>query len=94
MIRGTTSSGFAYALPENAIDNMDLVDALADAANNDPLAVSRVCRLFLSEELRRRLYEHLRTEDGRVPIAAITNELGEMFAAYGEAGKKSVSSPA
>ncbi len=94
MIKGTTSSGFAYELPENAIDSMELVDALADATDNNPLAVSRVCRLFLGESLRRQLYGHLRTADGRVPIAAVSNELGEMFAAYGEAGKKSVSSPA
>ena len=93
MIKGTTSSGFAYELPENAIDNMELVDALAAAVNNDPLAVSCVCRLFLGEEPRRRLYDHLRTEDGRVPIAALSAELGELLAAYGKAGKNSSSSP-
>lgn len=94
MIKGQTSSGFDYELPENAIDNMELIDALAETTENNPIAVSRVCRLFLGESLRRRLYDHLRTEDGRVPIEAISNELRELFAAYGEAGKKSASSPA
>lgn len=92
MIKGKTSSGFAYELPENAIDNMELVDALAETTENNPVAVSRVCRLFLGDSLRKRLYDHLRTEDGRVPIEALSNELGELFAAYGEAGKKSASS--
>lgn len=94
MIKGKTSSGFAYELPENAIDNMELIDALAETTENNPMAVSRVCRLFLGEGLRKRLYDYLRTEDGRVPIEALSNELGEMFASYGEAGKKSKSSPA
>lgn len=94
MIKGTTNSGFAYELPENAIDNMELVDALAETTENNPMAVSRVCRLFLGDSLRGRLYDHLRTADGRVPIEALSNEIGEMFAAYGEAGKKSASSPA
>ena len=94
MIKGTTSSGFAYELPENAIDNMELVDALAETTDGNPVAVSRVCRLFLGDILRKRLYDHLRTEDGRVPIEALSNELGEIFAAYGETGKKSASSPA
>lgn len=93
MIKGTTSSGFVYELPENAIDNMELVDALAETTENNPVAVSRVCRLFLGDSLRKRLYDHLRTSDGRVPIEALSNEMGEMFAAYGEAGKKSASSP-
>ena len=47
MITGKTESGFAFSLPKAAIDNMELLDALADASDDDPVAVSRVCRLLL-----------------------------------------------
>ncbi len=93
MITGTTKSGFAFSLPEDAADNMELVDALADSMDDDPMAVSRVCRLFLGKETRQKLYDHLRTESGRVPVAALVSELKEIFDAFGKQGKNSSSSP-
>ena len=30
MITGTTTSGFAYEIPESALDNMELVDAICE----------------------------------------------------------------
>lgn len=87
MITGKTDSGFAFSLPKAAIDNMELLDALADASDDDPVAVSRVCRLLLGKETRRQLYDHVRTADGRVPIDALTGELMQIFAAFGNAGK-------
>lgn len=93
MITGTTKSGFSFSLPENAVDNMELIDALADSMDDDPLAVSRVCRLFLGEETRKSLYGHLRSEHGRVPVTAVVQELKDMFAAFGKQGKNSSSSP-
>ena len=93
MITGTTNSGFSFEIPENAIDNMELVDALAEVENGNGTKVSDVCKIFLGDKLRKRLYDHLRTEDGRVPVAALTAELKEMFDAFGQKGKNSSSSP-
>ena len=89
MITGKTESGFAFSLPKAAIDNMELLDALADASDDDPVAVSRVCRLLLGKELRRQLYDHVRTADGRVPIDALTGEL--MFTHFGVSGPVALS---
>lgn len=87
LVRGTTASGFAYSLPADAADNMELVDALADAMDDSPVAISRVCRLFLGDETRKALYDHLRAPDGRVPTAAVMDDLMEIFSAFGKAGK-------
>lgn len=87
MICGKTKSGFEFELSKNALDNMELVDALAEADDNNPISVSRVVGLFLGKDLRKKLYDHLRTEDGRVPVAAVNNEVSEIFAFFGEAGK-------
>lgn len=84
---GTTKSGFAYHLNRQALDNMELIDALADSADGNTLAVSRVCRLLLGSEQRKALYDHVRTEDGRVPTEEISAEIIEMFGALGAAGK-------
>ncbi|MCD7838129.1 MAG: hypothetical protein LUG65_04380 [Clostridiales bacterium] len=79
---GTTKSGFSFSVDEvaAAADNMELLDALAEMeSDNDPLAVSRVCRLLLGRDTRKALYDHLRTEDGRVPVAQVVAELLEIM---------------
>ena len=38
MVEGKTKSGFLFALDENAINNMELVDALAETEDDNPIA--------------------------------------------------------
>lgn len=83
----TTKSGFTCDLPENAADNMELVDALAEMqGDSDILAVSRVLRLLVGDDIRKALYDHLRV-DGRVPLAAVQTEITDIFSALGQTGK-------
>lgn len=89
MIEGKTSSGFEFSLNENVLDNMELVDALAETEADNPLAVSKACLLLLGPELRKKLYNHLRTEDGRVPVELVSTEMVEIFSAFGKTGKNS-----
>lgn len=86
-MKGKTTSGFAYQIDENRLNNMELVDALADAENDNPIAISRACGLLLGKETRAKLYDHLRTPDGRVPIEAVSKDMIEIFTAFGEKGK-------
>ena len=88
MIKGETTSGFEFEVDRNAVNNMELVDALADASGDDDLlAVSRVCRLLLDKETKERLYDHVRNEEGRVPVELVSKEVMEIFAAFGTQGK-------
>lgn len=87
MVKGKTKSGFEFELDENVINNMELVDALADCASDDPFAISKTVKLLLGNELHRKLYDHLRTGDGRVPMEMVSMEVSEIFSAFGTAGK-------
>lgn len=87
MVKGVTKSGFEFELEENVINNMELVDALADCADDNPFAVSKAVKLLLGNDLRQKLYDHLRTEDGRVPMEEVSVAVSEIFAAFGTAGK-------
>ena len=84
---GTTQSGFSFSIPEENLDNMELLDALADLNENDPLQISHICRLLLGKDQRRALYDHLRTPAGNVPVKAVSEAIGEIFHACGDAGK-------
>lgn len=89
MLKGETKSGFQYEIPDNVFDNMELVDAIAEAAEDDNAAISRIVKLTLGAEQRKKLYDHLRTEDGRVPTEQVFEAVGEIFAAFGKTEKNS-----
>ncbi len=76
--KGITESGFEYELTEEALDNMELVDALAELEEN-PLMISKVVKLLLGNAQRERLYEHLRKINGRVSTSKVEKELSEIM---------------
>ena len=78
MYKGKTASGFEFEIDESALNNMELVDALA-ASEEDPLEVSRVVRLLLGDAQRKQLYKHLRTENGIVPVDNVVEEVKQVL---------------
>lgn len=83
----TLKNGTKLELDEKALDNMEIVDALAETSGDDPLAVSRIVRALLGNEKRKQLYDSLRTADGRVPVEAVSDAVRDIFEAFGEKGK-------
>ncbi len=82
------NNGFAVEVDENVIDNMELVDALAEMKDDDdPLGISKVTKLLLGKKQRKALYDAVRTEDGRVPLNEISHAIEEIFAAFDDQGK-------
>ena len=83
----TTKSGFCCEIDPEVLNNMELVDALAEVQNGNSLAYPTVCLLILGKETRTRLYNHLRNEAGRVPPADVYRELTEIMNALGQPAK-------
>ncbi len=79
MLTGTTSTGFKYEIEDAQLDNMELLDALAEVDQGKILAMSRVCDLLLGKEQKQRLYDHCRTEKRNVPASAVQNEILEII---------------
>lgn len=86
MIKGKTSTGFQFEVEDSVLDNMELVDLLAENSEN-PLTISKIIKLVLGDAQRKKLYDNLRTEDGRVPMEAVAQAIAEIFLAFGEQGK-------
>lgn len=89
MISGKLDNGFEYEIDEKCLDDMRFLDALADADEGDPLATSRVCTMLLGREQKRRMYDTLKTEDGRVPVADAIMCLEKILESAGDDGKNS-----
>lgn len=68
------SDGFKMTLDETAMDDMELVDLLVDLHDGDLYAQTKIYDKIYGEA-KKALYDHLRDEKGRVPVA----KMGEAF---------------
>ena len=87
-IKGKTSTGFEFTVCQEALDDMEMIDAIAETIDDNPVAFSTVCTKLLGKEQKKALYNHLR-KDGKVPVSAVSNAIAEIFNAMGETGKNS-----
>lgn len=88
MVKGTTKSGFRFEVDPNAMNDMELVDVLADDTMDEAFRMSHVLKKLLPGNQRKALYDHVR-KDGRVPVDAVVAEVEEIFSAMGNTGKNS-----
>lgn len=90
MINGVTKSGFEFSIDKDVMNDMEIVDALADSMSDNALerltGVSMLCKKILGKD-KKRLYDHIRTDKGKVPTEAIETEILEIFHALGTQAK-------
>lgn len=79
----TTKSGFTVSVETDKLDDMEFVEALADLQHDD-FGMPRVVRMVLDEDDKKRLYDHVRTPAGNVPIEAFTREFTEILELLGK----------
>lgn len=82
--KGVTKSGFEFSINEENID-MELMDDLADAEENSAL-IGRIIMRMLGKEQKKRFYDFIRTESGKVPIDKASEGVIDFFEAI-KAGK-------
>lgn len=87
MKKGKTESGFKFEIDEKVLDDMELIDAMAASQGEDPTQISVVVVKIFGAEQRKRLYDHVRDENGRVPIGEVANIITEIINSLGEDGK-------
>ena len=82
-------NGLELEVNEQCLNNMELLDALEEMTDGNELAISKVVKLMLGKENRKKLYDHIRDKDGRVPLEIIDKCLTEIMMLLGEQGKNS-----
>lgn len=87
MARIKTASGFEADINEQIFDDMEILDLIADLEDGKVRAYRRLSDKLFRPEEKARLYDHLRTEDGRVPVSAMQAEMEEIFAQVEKAKK-------
>lgn len=75
-----TASGFEIDIDEACLDDMELFDAIVDLQSGDATTIPLIIRKILGSG-KAALYEHCRTEDGRVPTTVVAEEIKQIFEA-------------
>ena len=80
-------NGLELEVDEQSLNNMELLDALEEMTDGNELAISKVVKLMLGNENRKKLYDFIRNKDGRVPLEKIDKCLTEIMLLLGDKGK-------
>ncbi|MFG5501846.1 hypothetical protein ACFJYA_08690 [Enterococcus faecalis] len=78
MAKVKTKSGFQCTIDIERMKDYELVEALADLEDNS-LVLPKIVKMILGKEQTENLKNHLRLENGVVPIEKLTDELKEIL---------------
>lgn len=80
MIEGITKNGFKYSISDEALDDMELLDALTELDEGKTTAYKQAISSLLGEDQRKALYEHVRNKDtGRVSAKKVFEAFAEIL---------------
>lgn len=77
-LKGKTQSGFAYEIEEARLNNYELLETIGELEDN-PMVISKMVVMLLGKEQTNQLKDHLRDEEGLVPVEKMTEEITEIF---------------
>ena len=88
MLKGKTKSGFEFEIDEKMLDDMELMEAIV-AADKNELMVPALVEKLLGTEQKQKLYDHIRTKKGNVPIKKTSEIVIEIMNIAGGKSKNS-----
>lgn len=78
MTKVKTSSGFECEIDEKNLDDMRLLDLVAEVAEGNTTKLSAIISRALGDQ-KEKLYKHIEDEHGRVPVEKASDEITEIF---------------
>lgn len=86
VVKGTTSTGFEYEVNRTVLEDAEFLELFADvqSGGQNGMKIFALIRKALGSEQKDKLYDHCRTEDGHVPVSAVSDEITEIFTALGD----------
>ncbi len=79
MTRIKTKSGFTIDVDENVIDDAELLDMLVELDEENFTVFPTILKKLLGADGKKKLYDHIRNEAGRVPYTALTAEINDIM---------------
>ncbi len=86
VITGKTKTGFEYEIDKKILNDYELLEEIDNIGKN-PVIIIRLLKRLLKEEQLEKLKEHIRNEEGIVPIDKMEKELIDIFDGINEIKK-------
>lgn len=86
VITGKTKTGFEYNIDKKMLNDYELLEEI-DNIDKSPLIIIKLLKRLLKEEQLEKLKEHIRNEEGIVPIDKMEKELIDIFDGINEIKK-------
>lgn len=83
-----TKSGFEIDMAPEVLDDMEVFELIVEVDKGDATKLPALLGLILTPEQKTALYEHCRTEEGRVPISKVVAEFAQIMEGMRDAEKK------
>lgn len=80
-IKTVEIDGFELDIDVSVFADFEFLESLADVANGEPANVIRPFRMLFAGDTYQKVKDHLRDEDGRVPVKAISAFLSKVVKA-------------
>ena len=73
------SCGFEADIDEEALDDIEFLEALSKMESGNPTGLPQMVDLFFGKEEKKRFYGALKNEKGRATPAEVEKAVGEIF---------------
>ena len=77
-------SGIKLNIDETVLDDIELLDDMVSTDEGDAMALSPICSKLLGKTEKKKLYDSLRNEQGRVPATAVVPAVVEILTKLGK----------
>lgn len=84
MVKGETKSGFKFEIDPAEVNDIEFLERLGEAGE-DVSKMPRIMKEILGEDQRKRMYDHIRNEKGKVPIDEAMDIFTEILTIANEA---------
>ncbi|MDD6561366.1 MAG: hypothetical protein PUF17_10455 [Lactimicrobium massiliense] len=79
VIKGITKSGFSFEVDEAVFNDAELLEDLAALDDGDVMKYPKVVKKILGTKQKAKLYDHVRDENGIVPLDKLGDEILDIF---------------
>ncbi len=83
MIEGKTQSGFAFKLNDDKLDDMEVLEYIA-SVDDDMTQLPKLIEVLLGKTQKKKLYDFVRKQDGKVSISTTYKIVMEIFTEAGQ----------
>ena len=78
-MKGKTKTDFEWEVNPERLDSWDVLEQLSEMSDGNLLVAPKFLNSVLGPEGKKRLIEHCREEDGRVPTQKVLDEIFDIF---------------